>query len=174
MEFVKLEPSMFKELFSWRDDPFAKKYNPFADCTFIEFTKIMNNYSQDLKEVYSGKDFKWAIIDNKEILALLGISQVNKMMKTAEIGYQVSPKYRRKGIGLIAVDELVKLVFTETDLRKLVATIADANIPSCKIVEKLGFKQEGLLRKHFIINGIETDERIYGLLREEFKYTNFI
>lgn len=167
MNFVKVQPYMYEELYRWRSDSFAVKYNPFAECDFENFSETMNGLSSDLSELYSGKDFKWAIIENEEIIALIGINQINKMMKTAEVGYQVSPNHRKKGIGTKVVRNFVKMIFADTDLRKIVATIADGNIPSCKVVEKAGFKQEGLLRKHFLINGIETDERVYGLLRED-------
>lgn len=169
MKFVKVEADMLEELFSWRSDSFAQKHNPFAECDFNQFADIMLGYSHDLSNIYSGKDFKLVLREENQILALIGLSQINKMMKTAEIGYQVSPQHRQKGIGVIVVREFVKKVFRQTDLRKIVATIADGNVPSCKIVEKVGFVQEGLLIKHYLINGNETDERIYGLLRGEYE-----
>lgn len=168
MKFVKVQASMFREFYAWRSDPFAIKFNPFAECDFDKFFEIMNGFSTDLNDLYSGKDLKWAVVEDDHIFALIGLSQINKMMKTAEIGYQVSPNHRNKGLGTKVVKEFVKMIFTETDLRKIIATIADGNIPSCKIVEKCGFQQEGLLRKHFLINGIETDERVYGMLRGDF------
>lgn len=167
IKFLKPPESIYKELYEWRSDEFAIIHNPFAECSFEEFSKIMNDFSAEFNEIYSGKGFKWAVMKDNCILALIGLSQINKMMKTAEVGYQVGPSYRGQGIGTSVVREFVKMIFSQTDLRKLTATIADGNIPSCKIVEKAGFKQEGLLRKHFLINGIETDERIYGLMRDE-------
>lgn len=163
-----ISPAMYEELYSWRSDPFALEHNPFAPCNFDEFSKIMNDFTANMDEIYSGKGFKWAIFHEEEILSILGLSQINKMMKTAEISYQVNPKFRGMGIGTKAVFSLVKYTFENSDLRKLIATIADRNIPSCKIVEKIGFKQEGLLRKHFLIQDREVDERFYGLLRNEF------
>ena len=168
MDFVKIQKNMLRDLYSWRSDPFAIKYNPFAECDFDKFSEIMNGFFTDLNDLYSGSDFKWAVVEDDQVLALIGLSQINKMMKTAEIGYQVSPSQRNKGIGTKVVNDFVKMMFTQTDLRKIRATIADGNSPSCKIVEKVGFTQEGLLRKHFLINGVETDERVYGMLRGDF------
>lgn len=162
-----ITPSMYQEIYQSRSDAFAVEHNPFAPCDFAEFSKIMDNFSVNLAEVYSAKGLKWVITQDEKILAVLGISQINKMMKTAEIGHQVNPKLRGMGIGTKAVFALINHVFANSDLRKLIATISDNNIPSCKIVEKIGFKQEGLLRKHFLINGQERDERLYGILRGE-------
>lgn len=128
----------------------------------------MSSFETRLEKLYSGNDFKWGIFSEEDLLAIVGLSSINKMMKTAEIGYQVNPKMRKRGIGTSAVNNLVRLIYKETDLRKLIAMVAFENKPSCKILEKLGFKQEGLLRKHFLIGGKEVDERIYGLLKGEF------
>ena len=166
-----ITPTMHKEVYGWRSDPFAVEHNPFAPCDFDEFSKIMRGFTTNMDEIYSGKGFKWVITHEGEILSILGLSQINKMMRTAEIGYQVNPKFRGMGIGTKAVFTLIKYTFENSDLRKLIATIADKNIPSCKIVENVGFKQEGLLRKHFLIQGREVDERFYGIFRDEVKIT---
>ena len=75
---------------------------------------------------------------------------------------------RNQGHGFDMAKALISKLFSQTDLRKLIALISDNNIPSYKIVEKLGFQKEGLLRSHFLIEGEEVDERIYGLLKKDF------
>lgn len=99
---------------------------------------------------------------------MLGVSEVNVRMGTAEVSYQVNPKFRRQGIGLKVLQLLVDEVFAKAELRKLIATVAIEKIPSCKIVEKVGFVKEGLLRKQFIINNIPTDQVFYGILKEDY------
>lgn len=163
----KISSSMYQELYSWRNDEYAMKHNPFAACNLAEFSDKMESYSSNLQHVYNKNSFKWVILDGSDILSLVGLCSINQMMGTAEIGYQVNPKFRKQGIGTKAVLSLVMEVFKTTKLRKLTAIISAKNIPSCKIVEKIGFKQEGLLRKHFIINGQEVDERFYGIFKDE-------
>lgn len=168
MELLKIEDSMIEEQYSWRQDQFAVRYNPFAPCDFTLFKKKIFNYSSDILDLNNGIACKWVIIDDGELLSVLGVSEVNARMGTAEVGYQVNPKFRRQGIGLKVLQFLVDGVFAKTELRKLIATIAIENIPSCKIVEKVGFIREGLLRKQFVINDIPTDQLFYGLLKEDY------
>ena len=85
----------------------------------------------------------------------------------AEIGYAISGAHQNLGIATKAVTALVEKVFRETDLRRMVAYIAEENVASKRVVEKVGFKHEGLLREHFLINGIPTNEALYGLLRSD-------
>ncbi|MDA8791813.1 GNAT family N-acetyltransferase [Bacteriovoracaceae bacterium] len=168
LNFSCIDKSFFKEIFMWRSDEFTIAHNPLTPCTYDEFIKIMEGFTTDFNDLYSGGAMKWAVLREDRLVGIIGISQINQMMKTAEIGYQVCPKYRGQGIGFYMVHNFVKLILDRTDLRKLIAFIADKNIPSCKIVEKVGFHNEGLLRKHFLINEGEVDERIYGLLRSDF------
>ena len=169
MEFKlqSIDKKYYSEIYSWRSDPYAIEHNPFAPCDFELFSEIFSSYSSSLDEIYNGKDRKWIILQNDIVASVMGLSAINAMMKTAEIGYQVNPIMRNQGIGTKAVHTLVKAVFDHTEIRKMTATISSANLPSRKIVEKVGFKQEGLLRKHFIIQGKEVDEAVYGIFREE-------
>lgn len=167
LKLENIDKKYFEEIYKWRSDPYAIQHNPFAPCDFDLFVQKMNSYSSSLDDVYDGNDRKWIILKDDVVLSILGITDINKMMKTAEIGYQVNPNMRRQGIGTDAVYALVKTVFDSTDIRKLTAIISHANIPSRKIVEKIGFKQEGMLRKHFLIQGNEVDEAVYGIFKDE-------
>lgn len=166
-ELQNIDEKYYEEIFQWRSDPYAILHNPFAPCDLNMFSQKLKEYSSELKNVYDGKNRKWIILNDKIVLSVLGITDINPMMKTAEIGYQVNPEMRNMGIGTKAVYTLVKTIFTKTDIRKLTAIISHNNIPSRKIVEKIGFKQEGLLRKHFIIQGQEVDEVYYGIFRDD-------
>ena len=167
MKLMPICHSMYKELYEWRSDPFAVRHNPFSKCEFDGFCKTMDQMEKDFKKIYGSHGLKLALTEGESLLALVGLSNINSMMKTAEIGYQVSPKHRNKGIGTYAVKEFICLAFKHTNLRKITASIAAENFPSCKLVEKVGFTQEGLLRQHYLINDLPVDEKIYGILRDE-------
>ena len=75
-------------------------------------------------------------------------------MLTAEVGYGVDAKAWGQGVGTAAI-------------RKLIAFVHEDNIASRRLLEKAGFVQEGLLREHYLVNGIPADEAVYGLLRSD-------
>ena len=60
------------------------------------------------------------------------------------------------------------MILQFTDLRKLLAMVHVDNIASCRLLERLGFQREGLLREHYLIEGEPVDEVLYGLLRPDF------
>jgi ribosomal-protein-alanine N-acetyltransferase len=48
--------------------------------------------------------------------------------------------------------------------------VHEENLPSRKLLENVGFHQEGILREHYLVNGKPANEIIFGLLRRDFAY----
>ncbi|CKI12174.1 Putative ribosomal N-acetyltransferase YdaF [Streptococcus pneumoniae] len=54
-------------------------------------------------------------------------------------------------------------------LIRIAAVVYVENKASQKLLNKAGFQEEGLLRKHMIQNGVAHDTILYSLLKEEWK-----
>lgn len=158
----------YAELFYlWRTQPTFIKHNPLKLQNLEECRARLLSEGDDLQSSTKCEAYRWFIELGGEIVGSVSVSNRNEMMKIAEIGYAVDERFQGKGIGSLAVGMLVTKVFAETDLRKLIAFVHDLNIPSCRLLEKVGFKKEGLLRQHYLINQKPENEVLYGLLREE-------
>jgi ribosomal-protein-alanine N-acetyltransferase len=53
-------------------------------------------------------------------------------------------------------------------LNRIEAFAGKWNIPSLKILKGAGFKEEGVLRSHFLKNGVYEDSVCFSLLRDEY------
>jgi ribosomal-protein-alanine N-acetyltransferase len=85
----------------------------------------------------------------------------------AELGYALARSHWRKGYMHEALVALIPHAFGPVGLRRLEAQVNLDNEPSCQLLERLGFKFEGLLRQRWVKEGKACDTRFYGLLREE-------
>ena len=105
------------------------------------------------------------------IIGAMSLMHLSKTQGTAEVGYWIEQDYHGKGYGGEALKAVVDFAFNDLKLRRLEASIFDGNNSSGKLLEKLGFKQEGFRKESKISksNGQLHDERLYGLLREEYK-----
>ena len=113
----------------------------------------------------------WAIADATSDL-LIGSSAVfylNLEQGRAEIGYSLHPDWQGHGLASEALQLVLGYVFNNLGLRRIEADIDPRNLPSCRLVERLGFVREGLLRERWHVNGELCDSAIYGLLRQDFK-----
>ena len=89
--------------------------------------------------------------------------------KQLEIGYSLVPSERGKGYCTEAVKIMVDYLFLSRDTMRIQAQTDPRNVASQKVLEKVGFKREGTLRKSFFIRGELRDAYIYSILREEWK-----
>ncbi len=90
-------------------------------------------------------------------------------MKLLEIGYAVVPSERGKGYCTEAVKILMDYLFLLKDIMRIQAFADVRNVASQKVLEKVGFKREGTMRKGCFIRGKWGDGYLYSILREEWK-----
>ncbi len=86
-----------------------------------------------------------------------------------EIYYYVLPNERRKGCGTEAIMIMVDYLFLLRDLTRIQATCDPDNIASNRVLEKTGFKKEGITRKIGFNVGRIVDDCLYSITREEWK-----
>ena len=168
IELRPADPNYAETIFSWRQQPSTVKHNPLMKLSLEEVRSDLENTSVDLSSLKAGQDYRWFAFLNDSLIGNFSLKNVNLMMMYAEIGYGVGEEYQGQGLGKVIVKLLLTKVFAETELRKLIAYVHDKNIPSCRLLESLGFQKEGFLRDHYIINGKPENEILYGLLKSDF------
>jgi RimJ/RimL family protein N-acetyltransferase len=92
--------------------------------------------------------------------------------KNMEVGYFLGEQYWGKGITSIALRKYVDYLFKTFDIARVYAPVFEFNIASQRVLEKVGFRKEAVLKKSVIKNNVYHNEVIYALLKEEFKLQN--
>ena len=87
----------------------------------------------------------------------------------AEIGYTISPVNQHNGYGHEAAKGIVDYLFVNRKPHRLVAKTDPLNEGSKRILQKLGFREEGYCQKSVKIRGEWRDEVIFSLLMEEWQ-----
>lgn len=85
----------------------------------------------------------------------------------ARIGYWLAKAYWGRGLMTKAVARYVDYAFAELDVVRLTAGVFAWNEASARVLQKVGFTQEGRLRKHREKDGTLVDVRYFGLLRAD-------
>lgn len=88
-------------------------------------------------------------------------------LSSATIGYWVSEKFAGRGATPTAVALATDHVFFGLGLHRMEICIRPENGPSLRVVEKLGFRYEGLRRRYIHIDGDWRDHFCFGLTVEE-------
>lgn len=93
---------------------------------------------------------------------------LNTQNRSSELGLIVDPDERKKGYALEATRLLCRYLFKYRGLNKVHAQTAEFNEGAKKLLQKAGFKKDGVLRKHYFWQGEFHDGLIYSILAFEF------
>ena len=83
---------------------------------------------------------------------------------TADIGYGLNSDFQGLGYMTEAVRAVLNFGFGELGVHRISATTAVENIASCRVLEKVGMIQEGLLRQDKLVRGQWCDSFLYAIL----------
>ena len=111
---------------------------------------------------------KWFLIEKKDGTKIGWMSHF-LTGKRMTIDYALIPSERGKGICTEAVKIMVDYLFLSKPIVRIQAETHPKNLASQKILEKAGFKREGIMRKSSFTRGIWSDDILYSILREEWK-----
>ena len=116
----------------------------------------------------AGKGVHWAVTrtEDSELLGAIGLTAAPPHRR-AELGYWLGVLYWGHGYATEAGEAAVRYGFTEMGLARISAQIFPRNPASGRILQKLGMRQEGTLRRHYLKWDVLEDAVLYGVLREE-------
>ncbi|MCV2876667.1 GNAT family N-acetyltransferase [Rhodobacteraceae bacterium XHP0102] len=83
------------------------------------------------------------------------------------IGYWVGAPYARQGYMREAVVALIHYAFTRLDLSRIESACLPENTPSRGLLEKCGYKYEGVAQSYLQINGRWRNHVLYANLRSD-------
>ncbi len=153
----------------WRAEEATQRFNPLYPLSVEALAeRLTHHYSADLRD-HTRPEYRWMIALGAEVIGTASVSNVSWGMGYAEIGYMLAESHHGRGLGTRAVALLITKLFAETDLKRVYALVSSENVASRRLLERLGFTREGLMREHYVIQGRRVDEVVYGLLRREWK-----
>ena len=153
---------------SWLND---NEINKFLETRHLEQTEIkVVDYINFLRNINNCDLFS---IFDKETNCHIGnltITSFNTNKNgSVDFGIMIGDKMSRSiGIGAEVMISFIDFIFSYNIIERISAGAASENFKSCKTLESIGFKREGVIRKVFPLNnGDKCDAIHYGLLKEE-------
>lgn len=86
---------------------------------------------------------------------------------SAYVGYWVGSHAVRGGVTTAAVALVLDHCFGPVGLHRIEATVRPENVPSRRVLEKLGFREEGLFRRYLNVDGAWRDHLCYAVTVED-------
>ncbi len=117
----------------------------------------------------SAREYRWMVELEGRLVGTVALREVSWSHRVGELAYMLTESVRGRGLGTLAVGELVRRSFEDAGLRRLWLRTSGANVASQRLAERLGFRREGVQREHVVIQGRAVDQVFYGLLRDEWR-----
>ena len=126
---------------------------------------------QSKKHMQSGLAYHLAILskDTSELMGVMSLIGVNMRHRNAELGYWVGKDYWNKGIATEAASKMLEFGFKDLNMQRISARCIHGNIPSIRVIEKIGMKYEGTFRKEILKEDRFIDMKYYAILKEEWR-----
>lgn len=98
----------------------------------------------------------------------INVNEVDQTNGTFAYGIGIHPQHKGNGYATEAVLLILRFMFDERRFQKCEARVYDYNAASRSLHRKLGFVEEGRLRRHLFLGGAYHDELVFGLTVDEF------
>jgi ribosomal-protein-alanine N-acetyltransferase len=154
----------------------------FSDPSIVELTAFdapgnIDKARQELlefciKPFEENKGIRWGVVlkGETELAGTIGYHQwVKAGGYHARVGYDLAAAYRRRGIMTEALTAVLRYGFETMRLNKVEACTDPRNVASIRLLEKLGFHQDGVLRESTYFHGRFIDEAVFSLLASEWR-----
>jgi ribosomal-protein-alanine N-acetyltransferase len=120
------------------------------------------------REARQGLTVPWVVTFGGRFVGQLTVgSIVWGSARSAQVGYWIDEAYAGRGITPTALAMAMDHCFFVIGLHRVEATIRPENHASRRVVEKLGFREEGLRRRSLHIDGAWRDHLCYAMTAEE-------
>lgn len=151
-----------------RNRSFLRKFLPWVDYnTTVEDSKQF--IRERLRLFKKDLGFSLCIMYQGKIVGTIGLHYIDKGDSKTEIGYWLVKNQQGKGIMHRSCWALINYCFTHLKLHRIEIRSAADNIASQRVIKRLGFKKEGVLRDSTLQNKTFQDTIVYSMLSYEFK-----
>src|SRR5579871_420413 len=121
---------------------------------------------RQLNEMEAERGFFWAMEGNGDhmFVGVCDISEIDRRHARAEVGFMVGRRNWGEGYTFEAMHAVISHAAIVLRLRKLEARTHIGNVHSVRLLERLGFRREGLMRGYVDRDGERRDCLLFGLL----------
>ena len=161
-----LEPGDLNFLYTHFSQPQVNRYLLDAEpvSRLEQAQEILDFFMHPLNATYN----RWLISKaGGKPIGTCGYHKWDTRNRRVEIGYDLSPAHWNEGYMTEALESVLKYGFETMHLHRVEALVHPENRASLRVVERLGFRQEGLLRNYFYQNGQYHDHWILSLLEQD-------
>ncbi|KUJ82837.1 N-acetyltransferase [Microbulbifer flavimaris] len=148
----------------------------FGDPEVVRFMAIACLHTEDDAGAFllsiqqgflTGKLYQWGVEYQGLLIGTCTLAQIDRDNRRAEIGFALARRFQGRGLMLQALRLLLDFAFLQMQLHRIEADVDPRNQASLKLLEKLGFLREGVLRDRWLEPDGFQDSVMLALLQRD-------
>lgn len=149
-----------------RNRSYLRQWLPWLDnIVRIEDTRAFIRASQAQASQNNGTQLGLRV--DGQVVGIVGHHQIDWRNRLTSLGYWIGQEYQGRGLVTAATGALLRHAFTDARLNRVEIRCAERNTKSRAIPQRLGFREEGLLRDAEWLYDHFVDHVVYGLVSRE-------
>jgi [ribosomal protein S5]-alanine N-acetyltransferase len=148
-------------------DDVTTRYLPYASWSGMDDAQAWFERAAKRLETHEAAQFVMVQRESGNVIGSCLLFKFDQPSARAEVGYVLGREHWGAGYMFEAMKALVDFAFDHLALRRLEAEIDPRNTGSARLLERLGFKLEGVQRERWDSKGETSDSGLYGLLRSD-------
>ncbi|MDQ3618547.1 MAG: GNAT family N-acetyltransferase [Actinomycetota bacterium] len=121
-------------------------------------------------EVYrTGLALAVVVRDTNTLIGDVSLTVLSREHAQGEIGFVLDPDQQGRGYGREAATVLLRFGFEDLELHRIIGRCDPRNVPSWRLLERLGMRREAHFRESEIFKGEWGDEYVYALLAADWR-----
>ena len=163
----ELEPADAAAAFEFYSDPDVVRY---YDSPLTELEQARQEIAHHRRRFEGGEAIRWGVVVKGEgrVAGTCGYFARDTACRHATLSYVLARHHWNKGLMTEALRAVVHFGFERYGLHRIEAQVAVPNLASRRVLQKLGFREEGQLRERFFVDGRFHDETMLSLLERDF------
>jgi ribosomal-protein-alanine N-acetyltransferase len=150
----------------WEGRPPAQPPASWADRHSAAVFAAMLRHQR--KEARAGRLLPFAVLHQGRLAGAVTVGGIVRgAFDGAHVGYWVDERVAGRGVTTTAVALALDHCFGPVGLHRVEANVRPENARSLRVVEKLGFTEEGLHRRYLFIDEAWRDHRSFALLADD-------
>lgn len=138
------------------------------DLTRAAFRRRLGVYAREME---LGTAWPLFIFDSDEetLLGAITLSNIRRgVAEAGTLGYWIGQSHAGRGTATAAARAMLTFAFGALKLHRVEAACVPSNHASRRVLEKSGFRHEGLAKAYLKINGAWADHLLFGVIEDEF------
>ena len=155
-------------IFSVFSDPNVTQFHDLDTFTHVdEAARVIERRTQGFE---TGRGIRWGIAHkpNNHLIGSCGFTW-NEESSAAEVGYELASQFWRQGIMSEALRAILNYGFEVKEVKYVTAEIMLENVASRRLLEKLGFQSQGILKERGFWKGQKHDLEEFRLMKDPFR-----